>query len=372
MRFTLSRDDLLKPIQVVNGVVERRQALPILGNILMTLHDGVLSMTATDMEVELVAKTPLEGATDGEITVPARKFIDICRALPADGEVTFAVEDARAIIRCGRSRFTLSTLPAADYPASEVVADVIRFTVPQGELKRVIDLTQFAMAHQDVRYYLNGMLFELTNERMRAVATDGHRLAMAEMSLSEPVDIGGDGPRQLIVPRKGVLELARLLDASEAPMELAIGPSSIRASVGDVVFASKLVDGRFPDYERVIPAHSDDDKHVVADREVVRSSLARASILSNEKYRAIRLNLRNNALHVIANNPEQEEAEDEVEVNFEGEELEIGFNVSYLMDALANVPSDTVSIFLTDASSSCLILPEGREDCQYVVMPMRL
>ncbi len=372
MKFNLGRDDLLKPIQIVNGVVERRQALPILGNILLTLREDVLSMTATDMEVELIARTPLAGGLEGEITVPARKFIDICRALPSDGDISFAVEESRAIIRCGRSRFTLSTLPAADYPASEAISDVVSVTIAQGELKRIIDLTQFAMAHQDVRYYLNGMLFELWETQLRVVATDGHRLAMADMTLPEPLTLQDDGPRQLIVPRKGVLELVRLLDASEAPMELSIGPSSIRATVGDVTFSSKLVDGRFPDYERVIPSHSAEDKHVVADRETVRQSLARASILSNEKYRAIRLNLRPSALHVIANNPEQEEAEDEVEVTFDGEELEIGFNVSYLMDALANVPSDTVSIFLTDASSSCLILPEGREDCQYVVMPMRL
>ncbi len=372
MKFSLSRDELLRPIQTVNGVVERRQALPILGNILLTLHDDVLAMTATDMEVELISRTPLSNGSEGEITVPARKFIDICRSLPADGEVSFAVEESRAVIRCGRSRFTLSTLPAADYPASDALGDVLSVTIAQGELKRIIDLTQFAMAQQDVRYYLNGMLFELSDTRLRVVATDGHRLAMAEMTLPEPVNIDGDSPRQLIVPRKGVLELGRLLDSSDALMTLAIGPSSIRATVGDVTFSSKLVDGRFPDYERVIPAHSDDDKHVIADRETVRQSLARASILSNEKYRAIRLNLRSHALHVIANNPEQEEAEDEVEVAFEGEELEIGFNVSYLMDALANVPSETVSIFLTDASSSCLILPEGREDCQYVVMPMRL
>lgn len=372
MKFTLSRDELLRPIQIVNGVVERRQALPILGNILLTLRDKTLSMTATDMEVELVARTQLPEGTDGEITVPARKFIDICRALPADTDVKFSVDDARAVIRCGRSRFTLSTLPAADYPASEVVGDVLNVSLAQGELKHIIDLTQFAMAHQDVRYYLNGMLFEIEEHRLRVVATDGHRLAMADMTLDKPVVSEDDTPRQLIVPRKGVLELTRLLDGSESPVELAIGPSSIRATIGDVTFLSKLVDGRFPDYSRVIPNHSEDDKHVVADREMVRQSLARASILSNEKYRAIRLNLRSHSLHVVANNPEQEEAEDEVEVDFEGEDLEIGFNVSYLMDALANIPGDTVSIYLTDASSSCLILPEGREDCQYVVMPMRL
>ncbi|MFT5390799.1 MAG: DNA polymerase-3 subunit beta, partial [Gammaproteobacteria bacterium] len=199
MKFTLSRDDLLKPIQVVNGVVERRQALPILGNILVSLKDGVLSLTATDMEVELIARTQLDNGTAGETTVPARKFIDICRSLPSDADIDFSVQDARAIIRSGRSRFTLSTLPAADYPASEVVGDVLRLSLAQGELKRIIDLTQFAMAHQDVRYYLNGMLFELTADRLRAVATDGHRLAMAEMALPESITLEGDAARQIIV-----------------------------------------------------------------------------------------------------------------------------------------------------------------------------
>ncbi|MEM7251694.1 MAG: DNA polymerase III subunit beta [Pseudomonadota bacterium] len=369
MKFKLARDALLRPLQVVNGVVERRQALPILANTLVTLQDDILSLTATDMEVELIARVKVEGGTPGETTVPARKFIDICRSLPADSEVSFNLEDGRVIIRAGRSRFTLSTLPAEEYPASEVPSGTQTVTVPRGELKRLIDLTQFAMANQDVRYYLNGLLLEFHGQRLRAVATDGHRLALAELALDGPLD---EARRQLIVPRKGVLELNRLLSDDDDPLELAISANMVRADVGDVSFASKLVDGRFPDYERVVPDRDEWQKHIVADRETVRQSLARASILSNEKYRAIRLSLRPQTLQVVANNPEQEEAEDEVEVAFDGDPLEIGFNVSYLMDALTNVPSDTVNIFLNDPSSSCLILPEGRDDCQYVVMPMRL
>ncbi|MCH9673106.1 MAG: DNA polymerase III subunit beta [Gammaproteobacteria bacterium] len=369
MKFNLPRDVLLRPIQVVNGVVERRQALPILANTLITLQDNVLALTATDMEVELIARAAVEDGVSGEVTVPARKLIDICRSLPNDADVAFSQEDGRVIIRAGRSRFTLSTLPADEYPASETPSDAQTVTIAQGELKRVIDLTQFAMANQDVRYYLNGLLFEFQGKRLRAVATDGHRLAMAELELDTPLD---DTRRQLIVPRKGVLELNKLLTDTDTPLEIAISANMLRADIGDVSFSTKLVDGRFPDYERVVPDRETCGKHVVADRETVRQSLARASILSNEKYRAIRLSLRPQTLQVVANNPEQEEAEDEVEVEFDGEELEIGFNVSYLMDALTNVPSETVNIFLSDSSSSCLIVPEGRDDCQYVVMPMRL
>jgi len=372
MRFILARDDLLKPVQIVNGIVERRQALPILANTLLVLKDGVLSLTTTDMEVELTAQTTIEDGADGEITVPARKFIDICRSLPSGSNVEFSVEADRGLVRCGRSRFTLATLPAADYPIGDPIADVRRLRVPQGELKRLIELTQFAMAQQDVRYYLNGMLLELFHDRLRAVATDGHRLATAEISLSEVVDLDEETSVQIIVPRKGILELGRLLEAGEEPVDLTFNSGALRATVANVLFTTKLVDGRFPDYQRVIPAHCGSEKHVAADRETVRQSLARTSILSNEKYRAIKLDLRPNVLHIVASNPEQEEAEDEVEVEFEGEPLAIGFNVSYLIEALANVPTERVSIYLTDAGSSCLIEPEGRDDCQYVVMPMRL
>ncbi len=369
MKFTVTREILLNPLQAVQGVVERRHSLPILGNFLLCLRDGVLSITATDIEVELVARTEVGAGEPGEITVPAYKFLDICRALPAEAIVEFSLEGDRVVVRSGRSRFNLSTLPAVDYPSTDVPADELRVTVVQRELKQLIQLTQFAMANQDVRYYLNGLLLELTGKCMRSVATDGHRLAMAELALTEEL---GEETRQLIVPRKGILELSRILEEGEDPVELAVSGSALRVTLPDISFTSKLIDGRFPDYERVVPDIKQCDKEIVADRELVKQSLARASILSNEKYRAVRLSLEPGVLRMVASNPEQEEAEDEVEVTFEGEPLEIGFNVSYLMDAFGVVPGETVHIYLSDPSSSCLILPEGRTDCQYVVMPMRL
>jgi len=369
MKFIVERDVLLKPLQVVQGVVERRQTLPILSNLLLTLQDGKLSVTGTDMEVELVAHAELSDSSDGEITIPARKFVDICRALPDSAKIDFTLDENRVAIRSGRSRFSLATLPAADYPSTDAIADATVLQVGQAALKTLFDLTQFAMAHQDVRYYLNGLLLEIGEDNLRAIATDGHRLAMAEC----PLAAGFDGePRQIIVPRKAVLELSRLLSNDDSMLELEVGANAVRARLGDTQLTSKLIDGRFPDYDRVIPDLEQCDKIISIGREVLRQSLARASILSNEKYRAIRLNLDKGLLKILANNPDQEEAEDELEIEYDGEPMEIGFNVSYLLDALAVLPSDVARVHLTDASSSCLIRCEDREDCQYVVMPMRL
>jgi DNA polymerase III subunit beta len=369
MRFSIKRDDLLKPLQAVHGVVERRQALPILSNVLIRAKDGVLSLTGTDNEVELVARCSVDDMDNGEITVPARKFLDICRSLPGDGKVEFAVEGDRVSVKCGRSRFALTSLPAPDYPSTDELVDASRIRISPTVLKRLIDLTQFGMAQQDVRYYLNGMLFEVDGNVLRTVATDGHRLALAEGEI-EPV--GSIEARQLILPRKAVLELAKIVGSAGDTLELAIGSNAVQLVAGDIVFTSKLIDGKFPDYQRVIPDRNASDKVVIADRESLRQSLQRAAILSNEKYRAVRLCLVPDQLTVVASNPEQEEAEDAVEVNYSGEAIEIGFNVSYLIDALSTVPSDSVRILLTDASSSCLILPGDGEGCEYVVMPMRL
>jgi len=369
IKFIADREQLLKPLQMVQGVVERRQTLPILSNVLVEGREDGLSLTATDMEVELVARLPLAGVEPGEATVPARKLIDICRALPQDAKVSFSADDGKATIRAGKSRFTLATLPAADYPSTDALEDDMRIRVEQRALKSLIELTHFAVAHQDVRYYLNGLLLEVSDGKLVAVATDGHRLALAEMEADVSVS---DGPRQLIVPRKGVGELLRLLGPSEEPVELVLGSGAIQARLGDARLTSKLIDGRFPDYDRVIPDAETCDKVVAVDREMLRQGLARASILSNEKYRAIRLSLEPGVLRLMANNPDQEQAEDEVEVEYEGDPLEVGFNVSYLIDALNALPTERVHLYLSDPSSSCLLQPAGRDDCRYVVMPMRL
>jgi DNA polymerase-3 subunit beta len=330
MKFTISREALLKPLQVVGGVVEKRQTLPILANVLIQVDKGKLTLTGTDLEVELTATALVENSVDGEITVPARKFSDICRALPDQATIEVALDGDKALIRSGKSRFSLSTLPATEYPATEGVTGAFRLTLAQDVLKGLLEQTHFCMANQDVRYYLNGMLLEMKGGQLRTVATDGHRLAISEV---ECPDVAGE-ERQVIIPRKGVLELSRLL--------------------GD----------------RVVPKAG--DRQVTADRNVLRQALQRTSILSNEKYRGIRLQFEHNLLKATVNNPEQEEAEEEVEVEYDGSEFEIGFNVSYVLDALNVVKQDQVVLSMTDANSSCLIHGAGDSASRYVVMPMRL
>jgi len=366
MKFKITREALLKPLQVVSGVVEKRQTLPILSNVLVSIDSDRLTMTGTDLEVELTASTDLADAEAGEITLPARKFMDICKSLPEDSLLSITIDDNRALIRSGKSRFNLTTLPSHDFPSTEKVTGAREYTIKQSVLKHLIDQTQFCMANQDVRYYLNGLLLELRPNSLRAVATDGHRLALCDM---ESEIIPGD-INQIIVPRKGVMELSRLLSDSDETCSIQLNSNHIRIDLGDIVFLSKLIDGRFPDYERVIPRGG--DKIVVANREVLRQGLQRASILSNEKYRGIRLNFSNNLLRATVNNPDQEEAEEEIDINYQGEELEIGFNVSYLVDALNAVNESDVEMTLIDANSSCLISGVGDDSARYVVMPMRL
>ena len=365
MKLTASREELLVPLQSVIGVVERRQTMPVLANVLLGARDNKLSVTGTDLEVELVATCAVSVQQPGDITVPGRKLLDIFRSLPEKVSVMLSTEGERVSVRAGRSRFTLSSLPASEFPLVEEINAQQTLTMPQGEFRRLIDKTHFAMAQQDVRYYLNGLLLETDGKALRAVATDGHRLALCETELSGKARTS----QQVIVPRKGVLELQRILGI-ENNIELAVGTNHVRAQIGEIRFTSKLIDGRFPEYARVIP--SNPPKTVEADRENLRQALQRTAILSNEKYRGIRLTARPDLLTLQAHNPEQEEAEDQVEVSYKGEEVEIGFNVNYLLDALSAIEGDKVQIGLTDSNSSCLIHAPGTMHTRYVVMPMRL
>lgn len=367
MKFSISREALLRPLTLVAGVVERRQTLPVLSNVLIEVQDAQLSLTGTDLEVELIGRTaPTQVDEPGSATVPARKLMDICKSLPDQSEISFALEEGRAVLRSGRSRFTLSTLPVAEFPNIEDSQGSVELSLPRGTLKHLIDATSFAMAQQDVRYYLNGMLLELRSNLVRTVATDGHRLAVC----SRPADIEVEPAQKLIVPRKGVLELGRLLDDSDEPVSLTLGASHVRAHTGEFTFTSKLVDGKFPDYERVVPRGG--DKVFIADRAGLRQVLSRTSILSNEKYRGVRLLLEEGNLQVMANNPEQEEAEENVAIEYSGASLEIGFNVSYLIDVLSVLREDRVQMTLADPNSSALMEEPGGGDAMYVVMPMRL
>jgi len=366
MKLSTSRESLLKPLQAVMGVVERRQTMPVLANVLLQASENTLSITATDLEVELVATNEVDSVeVPGDITVPGRKLLDICRALPEGATVTISLKGDRLNVRSGRSKFVLATLPAAEFPVVEDVNADRKITISQANLSRLLDKTHFSMAQQDVRYYLNGLLLETGGGKIRAVATDGHRLALCDIALD-----GVDGAKsQVIVPRKGVLELQRLLDG-DGDVELAMGSNHIRINVGNIRFTSKLIDGRFPDYDRVIP---DTKSNIVkSSKEALRQGLLRAAILSNEKYRGVRLEFQKDNIRIHANNPDQEEAEDEVEVEYTGEEMEIGFNVNYLLDALAAVDDENVEVGLLDPSSSCVLRAPGDDGSLYVVMPMRL
>ena len=365
MKFSIERSALLKPLQAVIGVVERRQTMPILANVLLSAKDGQLAITATDLEVELVASTELDIDNAGEVTVPGRKLLDICRALPEDVKVTVSLSGDKLAVRAGRSKFSLATLPAAEFPTVDEITTDNVIQIPQSLLGQLLEKTHFSMAQQDVRYYLNGLLIETGDAHLRAVATDGHRLALSQVSLD-----GEKLPaKQVIVPRKGVLELQRLL-SGDGELSLALGSNHIRIQLDGIRFTSKLIDGRFPEYERVIP--KDPGNSLTADRQTLKSALQRTAILSNEKYRGIRLVLNDGGLTLQAHNPEQEEAEEEVEVEYTGDDMEIGFNVNYLLDALGVIDSEAVTVAFLDANSSCLIREPGDDESKYVVMPMRL
>ncbi|WP_027965681.1 DNA polymerase III subunit beta [Halomonas halocynthiae] len=368
MKFSISREALLRPLALVAGVVDRRNTLPVLSNVLVQVEQDQVSLTGSDLEVELVGRTIASHVDQpGSITLPARKLMDICKSLPDMAELQFSLEENdRVVLRSGRSRFALSTLPSAEFPSIDDSESDIELSLPRGTLKHLIDTSAFAMAQQDVRYYLNGMLLEFSGNMVRSVATDGHRLAMC----TRPVETPLSETHKLILPRKGVTELVRLLDDGDDPVSLTLGTSHVRAHTGDFTFTSKLVDGKFPDYDRVVPRGG--DKVLIADRAGLRQSLSRASILSNEKYRGVRLYLEESSLKVMANNPEQEEAEEYVGVEYSGQSLEIGFNVSYLIDVLSVLNEDRVQITLADSSSSALLEEPGGGDALYVVMPMRL
>ena len=366
MRFTINRDSLVGPLQLVCGAVERRQTLPVLSNVLLVLDGNKLSLTATDLEVELVANVELAVAgEDGEITVPARKFLDITKSLPSQ-DIEFVLENQKVSIKCGRNKFSLATLPANEFPVVEETVGTHELNLQQSLLKSMMDQTAFAMAQQDVRYYLNGMLFEITDKKLKAVATDGHRLAICDLE----TDFQSDSKTEAIIPRKGIQELMRLLDNSEADTCVTLGTNHLRVVTPAFTFTSKLIDGKFPEYDRVLPKNG--DRTLIADREALKDSFSRAAILCNEKYRGVKMKLSDNLLTIHANNPEQEEAEIDMGVDFQGDDLEIGFNVTYLLDVLNTMKCEKIKWTLGDSNSSALIEDAAEGNSVYVVMPMRL
>jgi len=367
MKIRASREILLPVLTKVGGVVERRQTLPILGNILMSAEDDSVQITGTDLEIEIRAKSSLVVEQSGEITLPARKLIEICRALPEGTEISLKVENDRASLVAGRSRFTLNALPANDFPIMEKSEGAQSIDIKQQTLKYLFEKTAFAMAHQDVRYYLNGLLLELKPDRLVAVATDGHRLAKVE----EMLPLKASEEVQIILPRKTVSELNRLLGSdADAVVRIDISEKMFRATMKDMVITSKLVDGRYPDYDRVVPPTP--ERIAYADRDTLRQALFRTSILSNEKYRGVRFSFGQGELRLQAQNPEKEEAEDELEIIYSQEPTVIGFNVGYLIDVLNVLDEDKVEVGFKDSDGSVIMRNKDKEKETFVVMPMRL
>lgn len=372
MEFTISKQRFVQLIQPLTGVCDRKSTMPILGNVLICVENSRLSLIASDLEIELTVNSPIEGnIKTGEITAPGRKLFEICSRLPENEEITFRLDEDRLIITSGRSRFVLGTLPAADFPVIHGVSPKIETDVPQATLRYMIDSVQFAMANQDVRYYLNGVLFEGDSSCLRAIATDGHRLAVASVDES-PLKEGDK--LHLIIPRKAINELLRLLSDKPGDMvKIQTGDNHIRLETEQFVFISKLIEGRFPDYRRVLPQGG--DKIVSIDRDLLKQGLTRVAILSSEKHRGIRMQLVPGTLRIFANNPEQEHAEEEIELPYAGDNFEIGFNAGYLLDVLNTVPSGEVRLVMQDATCSALIQSESRPERfenLYVVMPLRL
>ncbi len=366
MQITITREDLLKPLGYVAGVVERRQTLPVLSYVLLRQKDGEMTLTGTDLEIEVIAKVNKTGGGDVEMTLPARKLFDICRALPGDAEITIKREGEKSVVKSGKSRFALATVPVADFPSVQASQWEQALTLKQNQLRKLLEQTHFCMAQQDVRYYLNGLLLEVTEKKIRGVATDGHRMAVSESGLEKSVKT----EKQIIVPRKGVQEMLRLLGDTDDQIELEFGANHIRARAADFIFTSKLIDGRYPDYNKVIPGKQ--SKKLNLERNLFRETLGRVAILSSEKYRGVRLSLSSKVLRFTAHNPEQEEAQEEISTDYAGEGMEIGFNVNYMIEAISALHTDTIEFGLNDPNSSCTLASPETPYPQYVIMPMRL
>jgi DNA polymerase-3 subunit beta len=362
-----SRDELLSPLQTVSGIVERRHTLPILSNVLMESSGEDLVLLATDLEIQVCSRSGIRArAGESAITTSARKLQDILRALPADAKVSLETNANRLQLRSGRSRFTLQTLPAEDFPRlASGVDQVAELALPQRSLRSLLHLVQYAMAQQDIRYYLNGLLLSVEGRELRVVATDGHRLAFAKTALED------EQPKQeVVLPRKAVLELSKLLGDNDEPIRIGLLGNQVRFNFGAVELFTKIVDGKFPDYGRVIPTGH--QNIITVEREGLLQALQRTAILSNDKFRGVRWVLTKDSLRVSCSNTEQEEAQEEMELDYAGAAIDIGFNVNYLLDVLNALSGSHVRCAFGDASSSVLMTDPGLESFKYVIMPMRI
>ncbi len=362
-----SRDALVQKLQVVSNIVERRNTMPVLSNVLLKKEDGTLTFLSSDIEMQI--QTTIEAKNTSEnmaTTVTAKKLLDILRLLPESTDVSIKLDAKKMTIQAGKSRFNLQTLPAEDFPLVQEPKEwIAHLDLTQGMLKQLLNMVHFSMAQQDLRYYLNGVLLILQPDCIKAVATDGHRLAFCETTGQ-----GSATGHEVIIPRKTVIELSRLLSDSNDPVKIDLASNQARFSFSNITLITKLIEGKFPDYQRVIP--KDHPNQVTLDREDLLKSLQRASILTSDKFRGIRWILAPSVLNIVATNSDQEEARDEIEVDYNGPEIDIGFNVNYLLDVLNNLRTESVRFALQDGNSSVLVTRLEDENFKYVVMPMRI
>lgn len=366
MKFIINRELLLTPLQQIVNVIEKRQTMPILANVLFKLSRNQLTLTGTDLEVQIVAQVTLENETEGSITIPARKILDICRLLPSAADIKFELVDNKLKIKSGRSRFSVSTLSADDYPDFEMSAMDYKFFMSASQLKLALDKTIFCMANQDIRYYLNGLMLSIFNQQLKLVGSDGHRLSIYEDSIEEETGI----ELRIIIPRKGVLELIRLLDNAEQEVQVEFSCNNIRVVIDNLIFSAKLVDSKYPDFSKVFAQEFNSPIHVQKD--ALKDALTRVSILANEKFKGVEFVIDGNTLTISTNNPEHEEAEEQIAIEYQGQPLAIAFNSQYILDAVANLDSEMAVLTVAENSSCCFIEQPSEQKYRFIVMPMRL
>jgi DNA polymerase III subunit beta len=366
MKFIINREEILTPLQQIVSVIEKRQTMPILSNVLMVINDDQIILTGTDLEIQIIAKINITTATPGSITVPARKLLDICRLLPNAAEIRFEQQDDKIKILSNRSRFSLSCLPADNYPEFSESELENHFFINAGKFKKALDKTLFCMANQDIRYYLNGLLLNISNSKLKLVASDGHRLSIYEDTLDQATGY----ETRIILPRKGVLELSRLLDDPEAELKIEFSANNIRVFIKNLIFSAKLVDSKYPDFGKVFQQEFFDQIHI--QKQILKDALTRVAILSNEKFKGVTFDITPDSLNISTHNPEHDEAEEELLIEYKGEHLSIAFNAQYLLDAVSNLDSELAVLTIASNASSCFIGEPG--DCAYkfIVMPMRL
>ena len=366
MKFIINREQLLLPLQKIVNVIEKRQTMPILSNVFLKIENNELILTGTDLEIQIIAIIPSENNSPGVITVPARKFLDICRLLPQQAEISFSLVDDKVKIHSGKSRFTLSTLPAADYPKFSESTMECSFKINAEQLNKALEKTVFCMANQDVRYYLNGLMVNVSNKKLKMVSSDGHRLSVYQDEIDQATGIEAS----IIIPRKGILELSRLLDDPETEVTVQFSNNNIKVDINRLYFSAKLIDAKYPDFDKVFRQEFFNQIQIL--KQPFKEALTRVAILANEQFKGISLAFEPDKLTISTHNPEHEEAEEELSIDYSGDPITIAFNAQYILDAVSNLDSELAVLTIAGNLSCCFIEEPNEQKFKFIIMPMRL